>query len=359
MDKGLENNAAEGAGEELRRLRASVDEMSSMIALLDRAPIGLVEVSTDGAVVAANHLARALLAQSDLVGCTFEDFIHPDVSDTWDTLWRRMLAGETPQAETLQVQLSAGRTRFLRFTFDREGSHWYLWIEDRSEHRALSTQLTRDTGPERHLLHDLNNALTSGIGLVDVIQLQLEGRTALTGKTLDTLRDHIALVNQSLADTEALVSKSRRARHAAPSAVAAETPRHHILVVDDETAILELLVELFCEQFRVSTFSNAAHALRFFNGESSTIDVAIVDHKMPGVSGIGLASEMLATRADLPVILCTTDPELIAEQAAGRVQVERLLEKPIDLTRLRKMVESIVAPDDRPGAFRPASVEDS
>ena len=143
MDKGLENSAAEGAGEELRRLRASVDEMSSMIALLDRAPIALVEVSTDGAAVAANHLARALLAQTDLVGCMLEDFIHPDVSDTWDTLWRRMLAGETPQAETLQVQLSAGRTRFLRFTFDREGANWYLWIEDRSEHRALSTQLTQ------------------------------------------------------------------------------------------------------------------------------------------------------------------------------------------------------------------------
>ena len=329
-------------------LKAS-DDASRMAELLDRAPIGLAEVSSDGTIVTGNHLARALLAQTELAGCTLEDFIHPDAITTWQTLWRRFLAGEDVQGETLQVQLSPQRTRFLRFTFDRQAGRRYLWLDDRSEQRALTTQLTRDAAPERSLLHELNNALTTGVGFVDVIEHLLKERTQLSGESLVALREHLALVRRSLDETDALLNESRRTRrtpHVPASdsiSVDLDVEPRHLLVVDDEPAILELLDELFGERrYRVSSFSNAARALRFFADEAPSIDVAIIDHVMPGVSGIGLASEMLAIRADLPIILCSNDPGIIAEQAAGRMQVQHLLEKPIDLSRLRRMVERIV-----------------
>lgn len=318
---------------------AALDESNDLMAILDRAPLGLAEVAADGTIITGNHLARALLAESELAGCTLADFIHPDSEAAWQTLWRRFLAGESSVADTLQVRLSQGRTRYLRITPEAENNRRFVWLDDRSEQHALSSQLVRQAEPDRSLGHDLNNSLAVTVGYMDLIQETLEGRAWLGGETLAGLRAFLAEVQNGLDKAEALVNDRRR-RQLASNAPDPATKKH-VLVIDDEDAVLEYLRELLGDRYKVTTFASGAKALRYFETHASSIDLAVVDHLMPDMDGIGLATELCTRRADLPVILCSADPATIHAQAEGSLRIRHFLRKPLDITQLRRMVAEL------------------
>lgn len=77
-----------------------------------------------------------------------------------------------------------------------------------------------------------------------------------------------------------------------------------VLLVDDEVELVSTLAErLEIRGYEVETFTSGAEALERV-GEAS-FDVAVVDLKMPGVSGIAVLDGIKKSRPDLPVILLT------------------------------------------------------
>jgi two-component system response regulator HydG len=79
---------------------------------------------------------------------------------------------------------------------------------------------------------------------------------------------------------------------------------HPILVVDDDTAMREMLVSLFRDRgYRVQQACSATEALEKTGDEP--FDVILSDIRMPGKSGIEMVGELRELRPDTPVVLMT------------------------------------------------------
>jgi DNA-binding response OmpR family regulator/signal transduction histidine kinase len=114
---------------------------------------------------------------------------------------------------------------------------------------------------------------------------------------------------------------------------------HHILFVDDEPEVLALLRRTFTEEdgYVALTASGGEEALALL--EARPVDLLVTDQRMPGMTGIGLATRARRLRPDLPVILLTayTEPGDMLE-AINQGEVYRYLVKPWDTADLRQAV---------------------
>jgi YesN/AraC family two-component response regulator len=94
------------------------------------------------------------------------------------------------------------------------------------------------------------------------------------------------------------------------------------LIVDDEgdvRLLLQLIIDRENDGLRVvGTAASGGEALELRRGLD--VDVVILDHRMPGLSGLETATAMLAEDPDLPIVLYSafTDDRMAAEaQAIG------------------------------------------
>jgi DNA-binding NarL/FixJ family response regulator len=101
------------------------------------------------------------------------------------------------------------------------------------------------------------------------------------------------------------------------------------LVVDDE-ADVRLLVQLIIDRENeglrvVGEAASGDEALRVRRGLD--VDVVVLDHRMPGLTGLETASAMLAETPDLPIVLYSafTDDRMTAE--AQRIGVRECVAK--------------------------------
>jgi DNA-binding NarL/FixJ family response regulator len=89
------------------------------------------------------------------------------------------------------------------------------------------------------------------------------------------------------------------------------------LIVDDEVDV-RLLVQLLIDQENhglrvVGEAASGEQALQM--RRDLDVDVVVLDHRMPGLSGLETATKMLAEAPDLPIILYSafTDDRILAE----------------------------------------------
>jgi diguanylate cyclase (GGDEF)-like protein len=106
--------------------------------------------------------------------------------------------------------------------------------------------------------------------------------------------------------------------------------RPRVLIVDDNPENLELLLEVFREDYRVSAAANAERALRLAQAEEPP-DIILLDILLPGMDGYQLCARLKddeATR-DIPVVFVTAVSEVMDAArgfAAGAVD---FITKPI------------------------------
>ena len=217
-----------------------------------------------------------------------------------------------------------------------------LAIEDISELMALGSQLKNARQPERKFIHELSNALATTIGYTELIKMMLEEHDELSGERLVAIRRYEAEVFEGLKRADELI---RARRQSASQQVSAAVPlqRKHVVVVDDEPQITEFLSELLrARHYKVTTFTSGIDALEFYKERHQEVDLVIMDQVMPEMSGISLATELLAIDLDQPIVLCTGDQNVIQDQSAGKLHIEHFLSKPIDINELSEMVSNIV-----------------
>jgi DNA-binding NtrC family response regulator len=104
----------------------------------------------------------------------------------------------------------------------------------------------------------------------------------------------------------------------------------HILVVDDEDAMANLLELMLCELgYRCDAFTSTAEALQAFRAAPGNYAAVITDERMPGMWGTALVQVMHSVRADLPALLVSgqIDAGLLAR--AHGVGVPQVLKKPL------------------------------
>jgi DNA-binding NtrC family response regulator len=79
--------------------------------------------------------------------------------------------------------------------------------------------------------------------------------------------------------------------------------RETILIVDDDAAVLVLIQNILTAAgYRVMPATEPADAVRMAQQKHIHIDVALLDVRIPGVSGTELADEILSIRPDVRVL---------------------------------------------------------
>jgi len=117
----------------------------------------------------------------------------------------------------------------------------------------------------------------------------------------------------------------------------------HIMLVDDETDILETSQELLKNQgYKVTTFKNGPSALQAFTKNPALFDLVITDMTMPQMTGDELSARILKLRKDIPVILCTGYHENFTEDQAHEAGISRYVQKPITNQKLSALIREIL-----------------
>jgi putative nucleotidyltransferase with HDIG domain len=115
-------------------------------------------------------------------------------------------------------------------------------------------------------------------------------------------------------------------------------PGAGLLFVDDEINIVKALARLFRDEpIRVYTAGSGSEALELLERES--IQVVVTDHRMPGMSGIELLSQIRARWPEVLRMMLTGYTNVdIALEAINRGEVYRLITKPWNDEELRVTV---------------------
>lgn len=126
----------------------------------------------------------------------------------------------------------------------------------------------------------------------------------------------------------------------ANAAVSPSDDAAHLLVVDDDTRIRDLLHRYLMEQgFRVTVAGDAAEARRKLEGIE--FDLIILDVMMPGETGISLTQSMREKRA-IPIILLTARAEAESRIAGLEAGADDYLPKPFDPRELVLRINNIL-----------------
>jgi PAS domain S-box-containing protein len=97
----------------------------------------------------------------------------------------------------------------------------------------------------------------------------------------------------------------------------------NILYVDDDDSLVFLVRRLLERRgYRVSSYTDQGEALAALRVDPAAFDLVITDYNMPGMSGLDVAREVRALRADLPVAVASgfVDDELRSQAAAAGVR---------------------------------------
>ncbi len=115
----------------------------------------------------------------------------------------------------------------------------------------------------------------------------------------------------------------------------------HILVVDDEQDICANLHDILTDfGYRVDTAPNASAALDML-GEQQ-YDIALLDLKMPGISGVELCRRMRDQRLATVGMILTAYATPQAAEDALQAGAWTVLSKPIDTRQLMELIDSIL-----------------
>lgn len=215
-----------------------------------------------------------------------------------------------------------GHEAVLRVTDDGEGMS--PEVQERVFDPFYSTKGTRGTGL----------GLSSVLGIVERFDGRILVESTLGVGTTFTLRFP-------------LVGAAPRAATFGPRSLS--TPRH-VLVVDDDTMLRELTVDMLRQEGHSATpASTGEEALRMI--ESSEFDLLLTDLVMPGMTGWDVIDGAARIRPGLPVVLMTGLGQIVAPEECAAKGVMAVLSKPFTLDEIAAAVASATAPS------RPAETE--
>ena len=128
--------------------------------------------------------------------------------------------------------------------------------------------------------------------------------------------------------------------------------RRRLLVVDDESILRQIFVDLMGRECEVVTAETAEEALEHLAGEG--FDLIVTDKNLPGMNGLELAREARKRDAHSRVILMTGYPSLVTAQEAMELGVLDYLLKPFDdIREVRELLrQQLAAPRPDPVSAR-------
>ena len=117
--------------------------------------------------------------------------------------------------------------------------------------------------------------------------------------------------------------------------------RKHLLVVDDELLIRDLLYDHFAAcNYAITLADSGRSALAMIAKEK--FDAVILDLKMPDTDGLELAVQIREREQQVPIIIITGDPSIDSAVEALRRRYFDYFVKPFNMKKLEKAVHAAV-----------------
>ena len=134
---------------------------------------------------------------------------------------------------------------------------------------------------------------------------------------------------------------------AKPVALPAQGGNECILLVDDEEDLVfagkKMLERL---GYSVVAGTDSREMLKLFRAKPESFDLVITDQTMPHLTGEMLAREMLALRADLPIILCSgmgsSGNSGVSSERARAVGIRELVTKPFEREEMTRVIRRLL-----------------
>jgi PAS domain S-box-containing protein len=220
------------------------------------------------------------------------------------------------------------------------------------------TVTVRTRAAEAHVVLEVSD---SGIGMSEEVRQRcLEPFYSTKGErgtglglamVYGIIQRHHGTLTIASAPAEGTTVTVRLPAHVTPGATgAAEAPEGthaplrqlHVLVVDDDPPIRELLTEyLTLDAHTVETASNGREGLEKFH--TGWFDVVVTDRGMPEMSGDQLAAAIKRASPNKPVILLTGFGDLLIASGEQPAHVDLILSKPVTAAELRKALAKVTA----------------
>jgi signal transduction histidine kinase/ActR/RegA family two-component response regulator len=116
-----------------------------------------------------------------------------------------------------------------------------------------------------------------------------------------------------------------------------------ILLVDDEEQIVAMEQQMLENLgYRVTARTDSAEALKVFAEHPQNFDLVITDMTMPHMTGDQLAQKMLDIEPNIPVILCTGFNQVITEEKALAMGIQKFVMKPVVKKELATTIRSVL-----------------
>jgi CheY-like chemotaxis protein len=96
------------------------------------------------------------------------------------------------------------------------------------------------------------------------------------------------------------------------------------------------------EGYRVTARTDSQEALKVFAEQPHNFDLVITDMTMPHMTGDQLAQKMLDIEPNIPVILCTGFNEVITEDKALAMGIQKFVMKPIVKNDLATTIRTLL-----------------
>lgn len=127
--------------------------------------------------------------------------------------------------------------------------------------------------------------------------------------------------------------------------------RQTILIADDDAGACETLADVLAsEGFIVKTVADGRAAIEAAQREH--FDVAFIDQRMPGATGLEVIEALRGSRACRRVYLLTAYAERDFAARAIAQGAHHVFVKPLDLSAILQMLRADLRSDERPGRIR-------
>ncbi len=120
----------------------------------------------------------------------------------------------------------------------------------------------------------------------------------------------------------------------------AKMPGKKIVIVDDDESIRKTFFLILSRKYRVYLAGDAEEALARF--KDASVDLIIVDHKLPRMGGIELIRELRRTGYSGEAILVSAFPDLIRLDELSRLSISQFFVKPLDLNAFNRSIDNLL-----------------
>ena len=118
--------------------------------------------------------------------------------------------------------------------------------------------------------------------------------------------------------------------------------RPHILVVEDDQALLDITIQLIERLgYSVTAATGSNEAITKLKENPDTFDVVFTDYDLPIIDGVELAKIIKEISCEIPIILCSGKIDLIDESQIAAAGIAGVARKPYSINDLDSIIKRV------------------